>query len=51
MLDSICILSNLFFSTLTYFNDFNINDAESTFSEYDISDFSENEEEEAEVEA
>jgi len=31
-----------------YFNEFNINDAESTFSEYDISDFSENEEEEAE---
>ena len=34
--------------TQRYFNDFNINDAESTFSEYDISDFSENEEEETE---
>ena len=32
--------------TQRYFNDFNINDAESTFSEYDISDFSEEEEEE-----
>lgn len=32
--------------TQRYFNEFNINDAESTFSEYDISDFSENEEEE-----
>jgi len=37
--------------TQRYFNEFNINDAESTFSEYDISDFSENEEEEAETEA
>jgi hypothetical protein len=29
--------------TSRYFNDFNINDEESTFSEYDISDFSEDE--------
>ena len=34
--------------TQRYFNDFNICDAESTFSEYDISDFSGNEEEDAE---
>jgi len=34
--------------TNRYFNDFNINEAESTFSEYDISDFSEDEEEETE---
>jgi hypothetical protein len=34
--------------TQRYFNEFNINDAESTFSEYDISDFSEEEEEEEE---
>jgi hypothetical protein len=37
--------------TQRYFNEFNINDSESTFSEYDISDFSENEEEGVETEA
>lgn len=31
--------------TTRYFNEFNINDEESTFSEYDLSDFSEGEEE------
>jgi len=35
--------------TQRYFNEFNINDSESTFSEYDISDFSENDEEEEET--
>jgi hypothetical protein len=31
--------------TSRYFNEFNINDEESTFSEYDLSDFDEAEEE------